>query len=72
MLDSYLKIWLGTEGNATRKTNFESEVILGQHIWVKICWYLKHTDEPFCRIACIYHAGTAGAYDESKKLVSDL
>lgn len=29
MLDSYLKIWLGTAGNATRKTNFESEIILG-------------------------------------------
>lgn len=44
MLDSYLKIWLGTAGNATRKTNFESEIILREHIWGKICWYLKYTD----------------------------
>lgn len=66
MLDSSLKIWLGSAGNATRKTSFESEVIWGEHIWEKNYRYLKHTDKPFCRVANICHTGTSGTYNESK------
>lgn len=68
MLDTSLKIWLGSAGNATGKADFKSEIIL-EHIWEKMCCYLKHTGQPFARVVDICRTGTSGTYNEIKLIL---